>query len=261
MQYFLIIFLAIAAAQAETNSTLNLPAKEKLKIYLLMGQSNMAGRGVPEKEDKSPHPRVIVFTQSNRWEQAVEPLTLGEPKKTPGVGPGLAFGKVMAEAHPTMTIGLVPCAVGGTPLRRWVKGGDLYSNAVVRAKSAAASGTLAGILWHQGEADSGNKTNAASYGERLGKMIADIRAELKTPNLPFVVGQTGEFNYDREGNPQPFARLVNDTLAHLPEKVPFTGCALSKGLTSKADKVHFDTPSQRELGKRYATEMLKLEKK
>lgn len=250
----------ICIAQAETNSPAKLPPKEKLKIYLLMGQSNMAGRGVPEKEDKTPHPRVLVFTQSNQWELAVEPLTLGEPKKTPGVGPGLAFGKVMAEAHPAISIGLVPCAVGGTSLKRWVRGGDLYSNAVERAKAAAQSGTLVGILWHQGEADSASQTNAASYGERLTKMIGDIRADLNSPKLPFVVGQTGEFNYTRPGNPQPFARVVNETLKNLPNQVPFTGCALSKGLTSKADLVHFDTSSQRELGKRYAAEMLKLEK-
>ncbi len=245
---------------ADTNSPVKLPPREKLKIYLLMGQSNMAGRGVPEQEDKTPHPRVFVFTQSNQWELAVEPLTLGEPKKNPGVGPGLAFAKVMADANPGVVIGLVPCAVGGTPLKRWMPGADLYSNVVVRAIAAAKFGMISGILWHQGEADSANSTNANSYGERLTKMIGDIRAELNLPNLPFVVGQTGEFNYTRPGNPQPFARAVNETLTKLPEKVPFTGCALSKGLTSKADLVHFDAKSQRELGKRYATEMLKLEK-
>ncbi|WP_425511339.1 sialate O-acetylesterase [Pelagicoccus albus] len=35
----------------------------------------------------------------------------------------------MQAAHPDTTIGVVPCAVGGSPLRRWVKGGDLYEEA------------------------------------------------------------------------------------------------------------------------------------
>ncbi|MEO5803175.1 MAG: sialate O-acetylesterase [Verrucomicrobiota bacterium] len=260
MKYFIFLaLLMVTTANAETNSSAKLPAKQNLKIYLLMGQSNMAGRGVVEEEDKIFHPRVFVFTRSNQWELAVEPLTVGEPKKTPGVGPGLAFGKAMAEATPGISIGLVPCAVGGTPLKRWVRGADLYSNAVVRAKAAAEFGTIAGIIWHQGEADSGTQTNAKTYGERLTKMIGDIRADLNSPKLPFVVGQTGEFNYTRPGNPQPFARQVNETLAQIPEKVPFTSCVLSKGLTSKADLVHFDTKSQRELGQGYAREMLKLE--
>lgn len=249
----------MATANAETNFAVKLPPKAKLKIYLLMGQSNMAGRGVPGNEDLTPHPRVFVFTRSNHWEIATEPINSGEPKKTPGVGPGLAFGKAMAGANPGIVIGLVPCAVGGTPLSRWVRGADLYSNAVVRARAASEFGTIAGIIWHQGESDSGAKTNADTYGERLTKMIRDIRADLKAPRLPFVVGQIGEFLYDREGNPVPFAREVNATLAELPKKVLFTGCALSKGLADKGDLLHFSSEAQRELGKRYATEMLKVE--
>lgn len=256
----LLTLLKTTLAQAQTNAANQPPTREKFKVYLLMGQSNMAGRGVPEKEDKTPHPRVLVFTQSNQWQVAVEPLTLGEKKKTPGVGPGLAFAKVMADANPGVSIGLVPCAVGGTPLKRWVKGGTLYENTVARARSSEKLGVLSGVLWHQGEADSGSQTNAESYGDRLTKMIADIRADLNSPKLPFVVGQTGQFNYTRPGDPQPFARLVNETLSKIPDTVPNTGCALSKGLTSKPDLVHFDAASQRELGKRYAAEMLKLEK-
>lgn len=260
MKYFIFLILfMVARSNAETNSAVKLPDKQKLKIYLLMGQSNMAGRGVVEEEDKTSHPRVFVFTRSNQWEVAVEPLTLGEPKKTPGVGPGLAFGKAMAEANPGIAIGLVPCAVGGTPLKRWVRGADLYSNAVVRAKAAAEFGTISGILWHQGEADSGAQTNAETYGERLTKMIGDIRADLNSPRLPFVVGQIGEFNYEREGNPLPFAREVNETLAKLPQKIQFAGCALSKDLAHKGDQLHFNSEAERELGKRYAKEMLKLE--
>jgi len=255
---FLMLFM-IATAHAETNSTVKLPAKDKLKIYLMMGQSNMAGRGVPEKEDLTSHPRVLMFTKSNQWEIAVEPITRGEKGKNPGVGPGLAFGKAMAEANPGIVIGLVPCAVGGTPLKRWERGADLYSNAVVRAKAAAPFGTIAGIIWHQGEADSGAKTNAETYGERLAKMIGDIRADLNSPRLPFVVGQIGEFNYNREGNPLPFARDVNDTLAKLPQNVQFTGCVLSQGLAHKGDQLHFNSEAEREMGKRYAKEILKLE--
>ena len=40
-----------------------------------MGQSNMAGWGQLETEDQTPHPRVLVFTLSNQWEAAVEPIT------------------------------------------------------------------------------------------------------------------------------------------------------------------------------------------
>jgi hypothetical protein len=260
VKFFAFIFLFVmATAKAETNSAVKLPPKEKLKIYLLMGQSNMAGRGIVGEEDKTPHPRVFVFNRSNEWEVATEPVNRGEPKKNPGVGPGFAFGKTMAEANPEITIGLVPCALGGTPLSRWMRGADLYSNAVARAEAASEFGTLAGILWHQGEADAGAKTNADTYSERLTEMIGNIRTDLKSPRLPFVVGQIGEFTYDRPGNPMPFARQVNAALAELPRRVAFTGCAMSKGLADKGDRLHFSSEAQRELGKRYAREIFKIE--
>ena len=209
---------AAAAAGGQTNVAVHpvqLPVKEKLHLYLLMGQSNMAGRGKIGAEDKTPHPRVLLFTLKDNWEPAIEPVTHDKPGML-GVGPGLAFGKAMADNDPGVTIGLVPCAFGGTPLKRWERSGDLYSNAVQRARLAMREGTFKGIIWHQGESDSGTTTNAYSYGDRLSKMIQDIRADLGAPNLPFVVGQIGEFLYDRGPGHSPYTRVVNAALAALP---------------------------------------------
>jgi hypothetical protein len=250
-----------AAASVATNAATNavqLPMKEKLHIYLLMGQSNMAGRGKIGSEDKTPHPRVLMFAPDNQWEPAVEPITHDKPALL-GVGPGLSFGKAMAEQNPEVTIGLVSCAFGGTPLKRWEPGADLYSNAVLRAKLALRNGTLKGILWHQGESDSGTSTNANSYGERLAKMVQAIRADLASPNLPFVAGQIGEFLYDRGPDHAQYTRVVNEAIAKLPERLPAAGCASSKGLKDKGDVLHFDAASQRELGRRYAAEMMRLQ--
>jgi hypothetical protein len=250
-----------ATAGAQTNIAappVQLPVKEKLHLYLLMGQSNMAGRGQIGAEDKTPHPRVVLFTLQSNWEPAVEPVTHDKPGML-GVGPGLAFGKAMAASDPGATIGLVPCAVGGTPLKRWQRSGDLYSNAVQRARLAMREGTLKGIIWHQGESDSGAATNANSYGDRLSRMIQDIRADLGAPDLPFVVGQIGEYLYDRGPGHAAYTRVVNVALAALPEKVPATACAPSNGLKDKGDVLHFDAASQREFGRRYAAEMLRLQ--
>ncbi len=247
---------------AEPASTPKLPSKEKLHLYLLLGQSNMAGRGDLAEEDKTPHPRILVFRTNQVWEVAVEPIHTDRPGVKFGVGPGFAFGKIMADKSPEATIGLVPCAVGGTSLSRWVRGGDLYSNAVFRAKLTMTNGTLKGILWHQGENDAGSEHNAKTYGERLQKMIADIREDLGTPDLPFVVGEIGEFLYTRKDPTKtPFAKIVNEALIAIPEKVPNTACARSAGLNHKGDEVHFDAASQREFGQRYAAEMLRLQKK
>jgi len=222
-----------------------------------MGQSNMAGRGEIESEDETPHPRVLTFTTNGRWELAAEPITHDKPKML-GVGPGLPFGKAMAERNPSVTIGLVPCPFGGTPLKRWQRGGDLYSNAVDRAKLAMRSGMLKGVLWHQGESDSGTATSANTYGARLARMVQDLRADLAAPSLPFVAGQIGEFLYNRGPDKSPFARVVNDAIAKLSEDVPATGFVSSSGLTHKADKLHFNAASQSELGRRFAAEIARL---
>jgi len=230
--------------------------KATLRVYLLMGQSNMQGRGALETEDRTPHPRVFVLTASNHWDLAVEPLHGSGPRA--GFGPGLVFGKLMAAWDTNAIIGLVPCAVGASELKRWERGGDLYSNAVARAQAAKRDGTLAGILWHQGEQDSMTATNSNTYYERLVKMIENIRADLGQPQLPFVVGQIGEFLYTRRKQQTPYAKTVNDALARIPMHVPRTACVSSAGLTHVGDEVHFDGKSQRELGKRFAAELQKL---
>lgn len=256
---FLLNFGATAAETNSSTQTVKLPPKNKFHLYLLMGQSNMAGRGKVEAEDKTPNPRVLTFTTNATWQVAIDPITYDKPSIA-GVGPGVAFGKAMAESNPKVTIGLIPCAFGGTPLSRWEKGGDLYSNAVFSAKLAMKKGTLKGILWHQGESDS-KPGLAETYGDRLAKMIRNIRVDLKSPDLPFVVGQIGEFFYARYPDNASEARLVNGTLARISERVPHTGCAMSNGLTHKGDRVHFGTASQRELGRRFAAEMSRLRAK
>jgi len=83
-------------------------------LYLLIGQSNMAGRGEVEPEDRVAHPRVLALDRENRWAPAVEPIHFDKP--IAGVGPGRAFGVAMAERDPSVRIGLIPCAAGGSPI-------------------------------------------------------------------------------------------------------------------------------------------------
>ncbi len=91
--------------------------KESFHLYLLAGQSNMAGRGAVSERDKKAHPRVFVLNRLNRWVPATDPLHFD--KSWAGVGPGLTFGKELAEADPNVIIGLIPCAVGGSPISAW----------------------------------------------------------------------------------------------------------------------------------------------
>lgn len=247
-----------AAPSSKENEQEQTKANAKYDLYLLIGQSNMAGRGVVEELDKQPHARVMMFTEDQTWAPALDPLHFDKP--IAGVGLGSTFGRVMADAKPNVTIGLVPCAVGGTPLSRWQREGDLYKQAVERAEAAMRDGTLRGILWHQGEADSGKEETAKSYGERLAQMVTDLRAELGAGDVPFVAGELGRFLApERDGKPS-YWPLVNEQLHTLPTRIKRTAIASSADLKHKGDGVHFESASLREFGRRYAAAMRELQK-
>lgn len=248
--------LLAISAQAAPNPAIpsgELPPKEKLHVYLLMGQSNMAGRGKVDAASEPNDRRLLVFTQEQTWAVAKDPLHWDKPKVA-GVGLGLNFAKTMADAQPGTTIGLVPCAFGGTPLSRWEKGGDLYTAAVERARAAMKTGTLSGVLWHQGESDSGEQL-AATYRERLVRMFQDLRADLGMPSLPIVVGELGRFHTERIGKP---SQMINDALHAASKELSAVAVVSSESLQDGGDKLHFGADALREFGRRYAAAMLKL---
>ncbi|MBI3941466.1 MAG: sialate O-acetylesterase, partial [Chloroflexi bacterium] len=89
-------------------------------LYLLIGQSNMAGRGALAAEDQQTHPRVFSLDKAGNWVPAADPIHFDKPGAA--VGPGLTFGKTMAGLYPTARIGLIPCAVGGSHIMVWKEG-------------------------------------------------------------------------------------------------------------------------------------------
>ena len=109
---FLHLFFCVLPVMGQ--GELALPEKADFHLYLLAGQSNMAGRGKISSQDKVAHPRVFVLTKANQWEPAVDPLHFD--KSVAGVGLGKTFGEVIADANPNVVIGLIPCAVGGSPI-------------------------------------------------------------------------------------------------------------------------------------------------
>lgn len=247
--------LALAAPPeaSPTSAPSTLPSETRLKLFLLIGQSNMSGRGIVEEQDKAPDARVWMLRKSGAWTPAVDPLHQ-DKSKIAGVGLGRTFAFAVADAEPGAAIGLVPGAVGGSPIERWVPGGDLYVAAIKQAKLARQRGEFAGILWHQGEANSTAAEKLDGYEAKLLLMIEGFRSELDEPELPIVVGQIGEFLATKRPASVDFNRRIVAFAATQPNVASIT----SEGLTSIGDDVHFDAKSQRELGRRYANAYLKL---
>lgn len=254
----LLTALLLCGAESLRSEDVPIPEKSRFHLYLLVGQSNMAGRGKVTDQDKIAHPRVLMLSRKGEWVPAVDPLHFDKP--VAGVGLGRTFGIEMAEENPDIVVGLIPCAVGGSPIQAWEPGGyhastktHPWDDMVKRAETALEKGTLKGILWHQGESDS-NENLAPGYEKRLHQLIERFRSTLAAPDVPFLAGGMGRW----EKRPWDEWKVMVDT-AHrqLPEKVAATAYVSSEGLRDR-DGVHFDRESYLEFGKRYAEAFHKL---
>src|SRR3954468_2526779 len=88
------------------------------ELFLLIGQSNMAGRGPIEAQDREPIPGVYSLNKQMEWVPAIDPLHFDKPEIA-AVGVGRTFAKTLLSVNPSASIGLIPCAFGGTSLEQW----------------------------------------------------------------------------------------------------------------------------------------------
>lgn len=230
-----------------------------MQLFLLAGQSNMAGRGVIEAADRVAHPRVRMLDRAMRWVPAVDPVHYDKP--IAGVGPARGFAQALLARDGTLRIGLVPAAVGGSPISTWEPGAfdsatstHPYDDAIARARVALRDGRLRAVLWHQGESDATPELSVR-YEPRLRALIARFRADLDSPELPVLIGQLGEF----AERPWPDARRRVDSVHRaIAATTPHVAYVSSAGLRHKGDTLHFDAASARVLGERYAAAYLTL---
>lgn len=223
-------------------------APKDMKLFLLIGQSNMAGRGKVEPQDQVENPNIFMLTKDLKWVLAKDPVHFDKPAA--GVGLCSEFARDVHKADPKSTIGLIPCAVGGSGLDQWQPSQGFYKTAVSRAKEAMKNGTLAGILWHQGESDS-KPERIATYPARFETMITQLRKDLGAENVPVLIGEVipGHGNHD----------AVNVALAETAKKTSNAALVSSADLGKK--QLHYDAADYRTLGKRYAEVFLKMGKK
>ncbi|KAI7740165.1 hypothetical protein M8C21_013865 [Ambrosia artemisiifolia] len=221
----------------------------KHHIFILSGQSNMSGRGgvknhkwdhmVPS--DCKPDPTTIHRLNANFiWETAQDPLHADIDKnKTCGVGPGMSFANALKD-YIVGIIGLVPCAIGGTAIKQWAKGGKLYEDMVKRAKSAASGGgEIKALVWYQGESDTKLKHVAEAYKSNMESLIRNVRSDLGLPTLPLiqVAIASGEGKY---------MEVVREAQKAI--DLPNVVCVDAKGLELKEDHLHLTTAAQVQLG-------------
>jgi len=214
-------------------------------IYLLIGQSNMAGRAEITASESEPLDGVLLYDDEGNWIPADNPLnrfsTVRKKLGMQHLGPGYAFARDIRPLHGGKPFGLVVTATGGTSILKWQRGEELYDAAMTRVKEALTDSNLKGVLWHQGEIDHADP----EYLPKLVTLVQQLREDLTLPELPFVAGRI--YN----------SPAINEQISRLPDALPHCGVATAED-TSCFDGLHFDTPSALLLGSRYAAEMQKL---
>src|SRR4026209_1101370 len=76
-----------------------IPKKENVWVFIMAGQSNMAGRGIVEPEDTVSNKRILSIDKNGELILAKEPLHWYEPERT-GLDCGLSFGKTIIKKIP-----------------------------------------------------------------------------------------------------------------------------------------------------------------
>jgi hypothetical protein len=225
-----------------------------LDIYLVIGQSNMAGRATMRTIDTLPIENTHLFTgnELSPWVAATNPLnrysSVRKNMKLQRLGPSYAFARSMASENMDQDIGLVVNAKGGTKIVQWLPGTELFEEAMKQTHKALKYGKLKGVIWHQGGGDC-HPIRVDLYLGRLEILVNAIREEFDDPLIPFVAGQL----YENE------KRLAfNPMILQLPDFIRNTGVAISDG-RSVGDGMHFDSKSAIILGDRYSREMKRIQ--
>ena len=273
------IVTAIALGLASEASALH------FRVYLLGGQSNANGRGdaaqlIPPLDS----PQADVRFYWHRTQATTNVGWLPEDQWTdlaPGSGHGvtapiyakefgseLSFGRAMADANPSARIAIIKYSHGGTNLHsQWSASGDMYATFVATAQAGLAALSTAGhtyelrgMIWHQGEADTG--AQADNYATNLTSLVNRVRSDLFAGQpAPFVIGSISDSQYGSEittpGTGPYKVRQAQQAVAASMARVGFVN---TDGYTTRpGEAIHFDHLGQIALGQGFASEMLRLE--
>jgi len=192
------------------------------EVYLCAGQSNMQFRICDEirggEEHGNPHVRYYLSPYPechgekplNGWVVAT-----GDPlQKISALGFHIADGIARKK---NITVGIVGCFQGASTIQSWIPEGRLtgeldipfadrffdsrYEECFWNHRDGTCYRStfeplvpfsFAAVIWYQGESNT-SEAESVVYGKMLKEMIADWRAELKSPELPFFAVQIADY--------------------------------------------------------------------
>ena len=235
------------------------PEDDSYDIFLLIGQSNMAGRGPMIEGDQEVYSdKVFLLDKSGKAVPATNPLnqysTVGKSVSLQQIGPGFSFSKKLAQETGRKIL-LVVNARAETAISEWLPDASTgYFNAAVqRTKQALAlGGELKAVLWHQGCHDSYKQSDIDVYLSRLRTIVVEFRKQTQTASV-FIAGELPQW--------RPYSAAFNKMLKDIYFNVPYADYVSSEGCTCVSpdnDDPHFSRDGQILLGERYADKVLEI---
>lgn len=226
----------------------------EMDSFLMIGQSNMAGRGIIGAVPPIDPRDCMFMLRNGRWQPMTEPINPDRKifvSEDTDFRSGICLTASFAESYANTCqrrVGLIPCADGGTALREWQPGEILFDHAVMQAKLAQRTSRICGILWHQGESDSHTMEEVEAYEGKFFNMLDAMMAELGLPeDTPVILGELTEKLIHR----WPYTPECNRVLNRIAASRSNIGIAHAKDLDIGPDGIHFTAQSYRVFGRRY----------
>lgn len=249
-------------------------------IYLMIGQSNCAGRGYMIESDTTDIiPGVWLLNAEGLPEPAKAPFNrysnIRKDMSMQMIGPAFSFAPAMHEKT-GRNILIIQNAKGGSGLGEWQSKDSsvvtFLDSTLMRAVPALKYGKLKGIVWHQGETDTSNsidlphrvigrkrhlmRVGYVVYVYPFCDMIKRLRSAMGVgTEVPVIVGELGQWEWEKKELIDTFNDVI---LPRLTEVVPNCHKVESDGLecrSSDHSDPHFSRASNIELGRRYAEAM------
>ena len=226
--------------------------------FLLIGQSNAAGRGFLSEAQPIECENIMVL-RNGRWQPFYRPLN--NDRSFSGVSLIESFAEKYSKEH-KVKVGIIPCADGGTRLDQWEQGTLLYDNALYQTRLAQRTSTVAGILWHQGESDCRSDL-WRTYEERLIDFFAKFKKDAGLEGVPTLIGALGDYLKSYTNSPEIMENYtkINDALRSAAAKMERTAFVSDNNLPCNPDILHFSAKGLYEFGLRYYDAFLTIEDK
>ena len=231
----------------------------RIRVFLLGGQSNADGRADPSGLPTSP-----VNLQQPQDDVDFYQSSLTTLRPLSQFGPEITMGRRLADSiadGESTRIAIIKYGVGGTSLENdWKAGGDAtttgdgpryvtFQNTVTQGLAALATAypeaaiEIEGMLWVQGERDVVQSFHN-NYESNLTAFIADVRATYGA-DLPFVISRLSIDQTDLDSARLAVVRAAQSAVAAADPRAALLD---TDGFGMKSDNLHFDAVGQQQLG-------------